>query len=98
MSRPRVSRTVAGIRARSSSRLKASIVSRGEPSNIPVGFYGMGYLSVTPVPGYKPGTGKMPFYGPGSLESAPRAFYGQKIASSSTRVTGGSTLGATNVA
>ena len=34
MSRPRVSLTVAGIRARSSSRLNASMVSREEPSNI----------------------------------------------------------------
>ena len=41
MSRPRVSLTVAGIRARSSSRLNASMVSREEPSNSPVGLYGI---------------------------------------------------------
>ena len=41
MSRPRVSRTVAGIRARSSTRLKTSIAPREEPSNCPVGLYGI---------------------------------------------------------
>src|ERR671911_3233973 len=37
MSRPRVSRTVAGMRARSSTCLNASIAFRDEPSYIPVG-------------------------------------------------------------
>jgi len=41
MSLPRVSLTVAGIRARSSSRLNAAIASRLEPSYIPVGLYGI---------------------------------------------------------
>ena len=41
MSRPRVRRTVAGTRARSSSCLKAAIVSREEPSKLPVGLYGI---------------------------------------------------------
>ena len=41
MSRPRVSRTVAGSPARSSTSLKASIAFRDEPSNAPVGLYGM---------------------------------------------------------
>ena len=41
MSRPRVSRTVAGTRAASSSALKAAIAVREDPSNIPVGLYGM---------------------------------------------------------
>ena len=39
-------------------------------------------LRVAPVPGYKPGTGagltNDPFYGPGSLESAPRVITGRK--------------------
>src|SRR4029079_10616128 len=37
MSRPRVSRTVAGMRARSSTALKAAIALRAEPSKAPVG-------------------------------------------------------------
>ena len=41
MSRPRVRRTVAGTRARSSSALKAAIAARDEPSYLPVGLYGM---------------------------------------------------------
>ena len=39
-------------------------------------FIGVDYLSVAPVPSYEPGTGaglaNVPFYGLGSLESAPR--------------------------
>ncbi len=41
MSRPRVSRTVAGRRASSSTSLNAAIALRDEPSYIPVGLYGM---------------------------------------------------------
>ena len=41
MSRPRVRRTVAGMRARSSTALKLSIAGREEPSKRPVGLYGM---------------------------------------------------------
>jgi hypothetical protein len=39
MSRPRVSRTVAGIPARSSTCLNAAIASREEPPYMPVGLY-----------------------------------------------------------
>ena len=54
------------------------------------------------APSYEPGTGvgnaNVPFYGPGTLESAPRCYYGQVTGSSSIRVMGGSWLGATNTA
>ena len=41
MSRPRVRRTVDGMRARSSTFLNAAIAAREEPSYIPVGLYGI---------------------------------------------------------
>ena len=41
MSRPPVRRTVAGMRARSSTCLNAAIASRDEPPYIPVGLYGI---------------------------------------------------------
>jgi hypothetical protein len=41
MSRPRVSLTVAGSLARSSTSLNAAIALRDEPSYIPVGLYGI---------------------------------------------------------
>src|SRR4051812_42704837 len=41
MSRPRVRRTVTGTRAFSSSKRKAAITSRDEPSYRPVGLYGI---------------------------------------------------------
>ena len=41
MSRPRVSRTVAGIPRAVEHGLEGSIASRDEPSNIPVGLYGI---------------------------------------------------------
>jgi hypothetical protein len=41
MSRPRVSRTVAGTPARTSVSRNASIAFRDEPSYIPVGLYGI---------------------------------------------------------
>jgi hypothetical protein len=44
MSRPRVSLTVVGNRARSSAALKAAIAFDGEPSYIPVGLYGIRFL------------------------------------------------------
>src|SRR5947209_842589 len=44
MSRPRVSLTVAGNRARSSAALKAAIAFEVEPSYIPVGLYGIRFL------------------------------------------------------
>jgi hypothetical protein len=44
MSLPRVSRTVAGRRARSRTSLNAAIAFRVEPSYIPVGLYGMRFL------------------------------------------------------
>ena len=44
MSRPRVSLTVAGKRARSSTALKAAIAFDVEPSYIPVGLYGIRFL------------------------------------------------------
>ena len=47
MSRPRVSRTVDGIRAPSSTRLNAAIASREEPSYIPVGLYGIRFTLKT---------------------------------------------------
>ena len=47
MSRPRVRRTVAGSRARSSTALNAAIASRVEPSKAPVGLYGIRFTLKT---------------------------------------------------
>src|SRR2546421_392330 len=47
MSRPRVSLTVAGNRARSSTALKAAIAFDVEPSYIPVGLYGIRFTLKT---------------------------------------------------
>lgn len=44
MSRPRVSLTVDGKRARSRAALKAAIAFEVEPSYIPVGLYGIRFL------------------------------------------------------